>query len=81
MSRNSLKRVKTVVFSADAADEKLYSKLRVNGDLKKTLQNIKMFKNIKDTNYKNSKIITRVSGVSLMMNKSFQKWKIYGVSL
>ena len=27
--------VKTLVFSADAADEKLYSELRVNGNLKK----------------------------------------------
>ena len=35
MSRNLVKCVKTIVFSADAADEKLYSKLRVNGDLKK----------------------------------------------
>ena len=65
--------VKTVVFSADAADEKLYSKLRVNGDLKKTLQNIKMFKNIKDTNYKNSKIITRVSGVKFNDEQKFSE--------
>ncbi len=65
--------VKTVVFSADAADEKLYSKLRVNGDLKKTLQNIKMFKSIKDTNYKNSKMITRVSGVKFNDEQKFSE--------
>ena len=35
--------VKTLVFSADAADEKLYSKLRVNGNLKKGYTSIKVF--------------------------------------
>ena len=30
--------VKTLVFSADAADEKLYSELRVNGNLKKSFE-------------------------------------------
>ena len=63
--------VKTIVFSADAADEKLYSKLRVNGDLKKTLANIRMFKMIKDKNYKTSKIITRVSGVKFNNEQKF----------
>jgi sulfatase maturation enzyme AslB (radical SAM superfamily) len=57
--------VKTVVFSADAADAKLYSKLRVNGDLNKVLKNIELFKKIKDTHYSRSKIITRVSGVKV----------------
>ena len=65
--------VKTVVFSADAADEKLYSKLRVNGDLKKTLAYIKMFKSIKDKIYKTSKIITRVSGVKFNNEQKFSE--------
>ena len=46
--------VKTLVFSADAADEKLYAKLRVNGDLKKVLKNIELFNKIKHNKYKNS---------------------------
>ena len=53
--------VKTLVFSADAADEKLYSKLRVNGKLHKVLKNIEQFNQIKEKDYKNKKIITRVS--------------------
>ena len=57
--------VKTLVFSADAADEKLYSKLRVNGKLDKILANIKRFQEIKIKNYPKSKIITRVSGVKV----------------
>jgi radical SAM protein with 4Fe4S-binding SPASM domain len=55
--------VKTLVFSADAADEKLYSELRVNGNLKTVVKNIELFNKIKNTQYPKNKIITRVSGV------------------
>ena len=57
--------VKTLVFSADAADENLYSKLRVNGKLDKILANNKQFQEIRIKNYPKSKIITRVSGVKI----------------
>ena len=71
--------VKTLVFSADAADEKLYSKLRVNGKLETVLKNIELFNSIKEKNYKNKKIITRVSGVKYSDEQNFQKmekfWK------
>ncbi len=55
--------VNTVVFSADAAEEKLYSRLRVNGSLNKTLKNIELFSKIKGKQYSDTKLITRVSGV------------------
>ena len=55
--------VKTIVFSADAGSEPLYSKLRVNGNLKKVLKNIENFKKIQETKYPNNPIISRVSGV------------------
>ncbi|MEB3828463.1 radical SAM/SPASM domain-containing protein [Phormidium sp. CCY1219] len=55
--------IQTLVFSADAAQEPLYSQLRVNGKLERVLSNIKQFQKIKETQYSNSKIITRVSGV------------------
>ena len=54
---------KTIVFSADAAEENLYSKLRVRGKLKNVLKNIERFKNIREREYKNFPLITRVSGV------------------
>ena len=63
--------IKTVVFSADAADADLYSKLRVNGKLEKVLKNIKRFKYIKDTHYSKSKLITRVSGVKVSEEQNF----------
>lgn len=57
--------VKTVVFSADAAAEPLYSKLRVNGRLDKVLANVERFHRIRETQYPESRVITRVSGVKI----------------
>ena len=45
--------VKTLVFSADAAEEKLYSELRVNGNLKKAKKILKIFKRSKILNTQN----------------------------
>jgi hypothetical protein len=55
--------VRTVVFSADAAEEPLYSKLRVNGNLSVVLKNIERFQKIRQTQYPDLPVITRVSGV------------------
>lgn len=57
--------VKTVVFSADAAEEPLYSQLRVNGNLNKVLKNIEMFQSIRQKEYADLPVITRVSGVKV----------------
>ena len=54
---------KTIVFSADAAEEPLYSKFRVRGKLEKVLKNIERFKKIRETEYSKTQVITRVSGV------------------
>ena len=43
--------IKTLVFSADAAAEPLYSKLRVGGKLEKVLANIERFQKIRATDY------------------------------
>jgi MoaA/NifB/PqqE/SkfB family radical SAM enzyme len=55
--------VNTVVFSADAAAEPLYSQLRVGGQLERILQNIRLFGEIRAKRYPHSRTITRVSGV------------------
>jgi radical SAM protein with 4Fe4S-binding SPASM domain len=57
--------VNTVVFSADAASEPTYSKLRVNGNLNRVHENIKRFHSIRERNYPESQTITRVSGVKV----------------
>ena len=67
--------VRTVVFSADAADEKLYSKLRVNGKLSKVLKNIEQFQKIRETQYQKSLIISRVSGVKFSDEQDFNSMK------
>ena len=73
--------VKTLVFSADAAEEKLYSKLRVNGKLHKVLKNIEQFNQIKEKDYKNKKIITRVSGVKFSDEQDFKKMESFWKNL
>ena len=71
--------VKTIVFSADAATEPLYSKLRVNGSLSKVLKNIENFKKIKETKYPNNPIISRVSGVKFNNEQNFNSMeKLWG---
>ena len=63
--------VSTLVFSADAADEKLYSKLRINGKLDKVVANINSFNKIKEKHYPKAKNITRVSGVKVTKKQKF----------
>ena len=55
--------IQTLVFSADAAVEPLYSQLRVGGSLDKITQNIERFHKLKHKHYSDSRLITRVSGV------------------
>ena len=57
--------VNTLVFSADAATEPAYSKLRVNGNLERVHKNIKLFRDIRVKHYPENQIITRVSGVKV----------------
>lgn len=57
--------VSTLVFSADAAVEPDYGRLRVGGDLERVLRNIRMFAKIKRAHYPRSRMITRVSGVQV----------------
>jgi len=55
--------VNTVVFSADAASEPQYSQLRVGGNLRRVVENIKQFRDIREKHYPRSRTITRISGV------------------
>ena len=69
--------VKTLVFSADAAEEPLYSQLRVNGSLDKVLSNIEQFQKIRCTQYPQAKIITRVSGVKVRPEQNLDSMGSY----
>ncbi len=57
--------INTVVFSADAASEPSYSRLRVNGELQRVYNNIKQFKDIRERHFSEVPILTRVSGVKV----------------
>ena len=55
--------LQTLVFSADAAADPLYSTLRVGGNLDKVVRNVERFNEIRERHYPDSRLITRVSGV------------------
>jgi organic radical activating enzyme len=69
--------IQTLVFSADAAEEPLYSKLRVQGDLETVLTNIQRFNVIKLMHYPSSKIITRVSGVKYNSDQNINSMEAF----
>ena len=66
---------KTVVFSADAAEEPLYGQLRVHGKLERVLKNIERFQKIRDTEYRGTPLITRVSGVLVKEAQNMEKMR------
>lgn len=55
----------TIVFSLETNDPVLYREIRVNGEFERVFENIARFRKIKDEQYPDSKIITRVSGVQM----------------
>ena len=71
--------IKTLVFSADAAEEPLYSQLRVGGKLAKVLANIERFQHLRATQYRDSHLITRVSGVKISDSQNLDSMqKLWG---
>lgn len=65
--------VNTLVFSADAAAEPLYSQLRVRGNLERVLTNIRRFQEIRARHYPHSRTITRVSGVNFCEDQNLDE--------
>jgi len=65
--------IQTMAFSIDAADKELYEKLRVNGKFEKTLKNVERFNEIRDKEYPNSRLTTRISGVKVNEIQDVQK--------
>jgi wyosine [tRNA(Phe)-imidazoG37] synthetase (radical SAM superfamily) len=55
--------ISNLVFSVDAADEPLYSSLRVGGTLEVVERNIRRFAEIRRKHYPDVALITRISGV------------------
>ncbi len=55
--------LETLVLSIDAADKEMYEKIRINSNFDKIIKNLELFRNIKENNYKDSKLKVRISGV------------------
>ena len=55
--------INILVISCDANDPDLYSKIRVGGNFNKLLKNIELINRIRKSDYKNSKLEIRISGV------------------
>lgn len=55
--------LETLVLSIDAADKEMYEKIRINSNFDKIINNLELFRKIKENNYKNSKLKVRISGV------------------
>lgn len=53
----------TLVFSVDAAEPELYSRLRVNGKLDRVLANVEAFARLREREYPRARVVTRVAGV------------------
>ena len=54
-----------VIFSVDAGTKKTYEEIRVKGKFDKVVKNIKLFNEIREKNFKNSKTLTRIAGVKV----------------
>jgi len=67
--------VRTVVFSADAADPVNYARMRVGAQLDKVLSNIERFRAIHQADYPDRPLITRVSGVKVGEEQSLDDMK------
>ena len=73
--------IQTLCLSIDAADKDLYEKLRVNGKYEKIIKNVKRLKKIKESEYPDTKLTTRISGVKVNKNQNLNdmvnRWKSY----
>jgi len=72
--------LKTLVFSADAADKESYERIRVNGKFESVYKNIARFQKIRLEQYPHSQLQTKVSGVKISdINQDFDQmvefWK------
>ena len=67
----------TIVFSLETIDAATYAQIRVNGSFSNVLDNVKRFKRIRQKYYPSSKLITRISGVSMPETSSMEKMESY----
>ena len=64
-----------VIFSVDAGTKETYEQIRVKGKFDKVVDNIKLFNQIRSTNFKNVNTITRISGVKVRDDQDINQMK------
>ena len=62
--------IQTLCLSIDAAARDLYEKLRINGKYEKIIKHVKRLQKIKDSEYPDTKLTTRISGVKVNKNQN-----------
>ena len=65
--------LQSLVLSIDEKDKENYEKIRVNANFDKIMRNLELLKNIREKNYKNSKLRIRISGVKINSNQDAEE--------
>ena len=69
--------LQSLVLSIDEKNKENYEKIRVNAKFDKIMQNLEMLKNIREKNYKNSKLRIRISGVKINSDQSAEEMNTF----
>ncbi len=65
--------IQTLVLSIDESNKENYEKIRVNAKFDKIMKNLEMLKEIREKNYKNSKLKVRISGVKINKDQNIEE--------
>ena len=65
--------LQSLVLSIDEKNKENYEKIRVNAKFEKVMKNLELLKNIREKNYKNSKLIIRISGVKINTDQNVEE--------
>ncbi len=65
--------LQSLVLSIDEKNKENYEKIRVNAKFEKIMQNLELLKNIREKNYKNSKLKIRISGVKINTDQNIEE--------
>ena len=65
--------LQSLVLSIDEKNKENYEKIRVNAKFDKIMKNLNLLKNIREKNYRDSKLIIRISGVKINTEQSVEE--------
>ena len=65
--------LQSLVLSIDEKNKENYEKIRVNAKFEKIMKNLELLKNIREKNYKNSKLRIRISGVKINTDQNIEE--------